>query len=328
MRNSPRFWALGGSLFTVLLLSASCALVEDVLPPAPTPAPRMVAMPTTTATPTTSTVPPTTTATPTTTTEEPFDPVAVLTANYRWGHSDETYLLQQLLQVTVDGWYGPQTRAAHLRFLEVEGLSTAGVPPVPPPPVVVPEVDPDAPELELECQEMACWPGYTGDYQAAVVAAVTGVPSVLLSGLVGVQIVNGCWPGAAHFDLPDDCSVNVYDEWGWYADGSPGNPWANSIWITNSTAAGPGLAYVALHEVAHAYSMQVLDVCYDPDGTSYQTRLYALMDEPQFAGTNPEELLADVIAGYFGHPYTNYRGDAQVSEAQSVLLTEAFAACS
>ena len=84
---------------------------------------------TTTAAPSTTTVAPVaTTTTTTTTTVAPVDEVAVLTAPYAWGPSVDAVLLQEVLGVTADGWYGPATREAHLAENEARGLSVDGVP--------------------------------------------------------------------------------------------------------------------------------------------------------------------------------------------------------
>ena len=84
---------------------------------------------TTTAAPSTTTAAPVaTTTTTTTTTAAPVDEVAVLTGPYAWGPSVDTVLLQEVLGVTADGWYGPATREAHLAENEARGLSVDGVP--------------------------------------------------------------------------------------------------------------------------------------------------------------------------------------------------------
>ena len=54
---------------------------------------------------------------------------AILTATFVWGeNSDRVRLLQQVLGATVDGIYGPGTRAVHLTELSVRALSATGVP--------------------------------------------------------------------------------------------------------------------------------------------------------------------------------------------------------
>ena len=84
---------------------------------------------TTTAAPsTTTTAPVAATTTTTTTTAAPVDELAVLTAPYAWGPSVDTVLLQEVLGVSADGWYGPATREAHLAENESRGLSVEGVP--------------------------------------------------------------------------------------------------------------------------------------------------------------------------------------------------------
>ena len=111
---------------------------------------------TTTTTSTTSTSTTTTTtavpaSTTTTTTAPPIDEEAVLLASYPWGPSDEAVILQTVLGVTADGWYGGGTRNAHLAELEARGLNAANVPPVPttttttPPPTTT--VDSGLPDL-------------------------------------------------------------------------------------------------------------------------------------------------------------------------------------
>ena len=116
--------------------------VRPVLYPpsaSPTSAPPTIAMatdppaPTTTAAPatTTTTVPVVATASPattTTTTMVPVDEVEVLTAAYVWGPSPAAVLLQTVLGVEADGWYGPGTRRAHVAENEARGLSIDAVP--------------------------------------------------------------------------------------------------------------------------------------------------------------------------------------------------------
>ena len=69
---------------------------------------------------------------PTTTVDvSTLDEEEVLTATYVWGPSDETVALQQVLGVVADGWYGNNTRAAHVAALQDLALSTDGVPSAP-----------------------------------------------------------------------------------------------------------------------------------------------------------------------------------------------------
>jgi hypothetical protein len=53
---------------------------------------------------------------------------AILTATYNWGPSDPALILQEMLGIAADGWYGNGTRAAHMAELEARGLDTGGVP--------------------------------------------------------------------------------------------------------------------------------------------------------------------------------------------------------
>ena len=52
----------------------------------------------------------------------------ILTAVYGWGPSATAEALQTVLGIAADGWYGNQTRSAHLAVLEARGLPTDGVP--------------------------------------------------------------------------------------------------------------------------------------------------------------------------------------------------------
>ena len=61
-----------------------------------------------------------------------MDEEAVLLATYEWGPSDEAVILQEVLGITADGWYGGGTRAAHIAELEARGLSADNVPSPPP----------------------------------------------------------------------------------------------------------------------------------------------------------------------------------------------------
>ncbi len=69
---------------------------------------------------------------PTTTVDvSTLDEETVLTATYEWGPSDPTVVLQQVLAVVADGWYGNNTRAAHVAALQDLALPTDGVPSAP-----------------------------------------------------------------------------------------------------------------------------------------------------------------------------------------------------
>ena len=76
---------------------------------------------------------------------------AILTATYEWGPSDPALILQELLGVTADGWYGNGTRAAHVAELGARGLSTGGVP-SPPTTTAAPETT-EAPAETTETTE-------------------------------------------------------------------------------------------------------------------------------------------------------------------------------
>jgi len=75
-----------------------------------------------------STTVPSTTVPPTTV---PINEVAVLSAASRWGPSEASVILQDVLGVSADGWYGPATRTAHIVENQSRGLPLDGIPPVP-----------------------------------------------------------------------------------------------------------------------------------------------------------------------------------------------------
>ena len=133
--------ALVGGGVVVAARIAEPSVRPVLYPPSasPTSAPPTIAMATdppastTTAAPATTTtrVPVVVTASPattTTTTMVPVDEVEVLTAAYVWGPSPAAVLLQTVLGVEADGWYGPGTRQAHVAENEARGLSIDAVP--------------------------------------------------------------------------------------------------------------------------------------------------------------------------------------------------------
>lgn len=60
---------------------------------------------------------------------EPF--IDVVLDEYSWGSGDNVEALQDILGVTADGQYGPQTRSVHIELLEGMGWSAENVPGVP-----------------------------------------------------------------------------------------------------------------------------------------------------------------------------------------------------
>ncbi len=110
---------------------------RDVTPDTPVVVKVPATVATTTAAPsTTTTEPPTSTTTEAPTASELIDEEAVLGASYPWGSSAEAYTLQGVLGIEIDGFYGSETRTAHLAELEARGMSTTGVPNV----VITPKV--------------------------------------------------------------------------------------------------------------------------------------------------------------------------------------------
>ena len=144
--------------------------------------------------PVTTTAPP-----PVTTTTVPIDEEAVLTAHYVWGKSTAARTLQTVLGVTVDGWYGPATRAAHLAENTARGFGTGGVPSVPTTTTAPPTTAPPAGEATTSTAPSGTVPSTFGGMGAEIVAQLLGPPCIadgdlgdcppeidaLISGLVG-----------------------------------------------------------------------------------------------------------------------------------------------
>ena len=144
--------------------------------------------------PVTTTAPP-----PVTTTTVPIDEEAVLTAHYVWGKSTAARTLQTVLGVTVDGWYGPATRAAHLAENTARGFGTGGVPSVPTTTTAPPTTAPPAGEATTSTAPSVTVPSTFGGMGAEIVAQLLGQPCIadgdlgdcppeidaLISGLVG-----------------------------------------------------------------------------------------------------------------------------------------------
>ncbi len=128
----------GGVVVAARMAEPSVRPVLYPLSASPTSAPPAIEMAadppasTTTAAPatTTTTVPVVATTLPatTTTTMVPVDESEILTAAYVWGPSQDAVLLQTVLGVEADGWYGPGTRQAHVAENEARGLSIDAIP--------------------------------------------------------------------------------------------------------------------------------------------------------------------------------------------------------
>lgn len=71
-----------------------------------------------------------------------IDIESILLDTYTWGQSQKTRTLQQVLGLSVDGYYGSGTRSAHIAELEERGLSTGSVPEIPPTPTAGPTPTP------------------------------------------------------------------------------------------------------------------------------------------------------------------------------------------
>ncbi len=267
---------------------------------------------------TTSTPPPTTTSTPPpTTTIDSNSLERILLVEYLWGSATdvETRELQGVLNISIDGIYGNQTRTAHVDRLIAMGLVLDGVPAVP---VAAPK---NACDVTIS---YSCYPGYSGNHQAELVEYFeTQLPQYLIDTTRGLQIINGCTPSAAYIGRPvDPCTVNVFDMPGWGADGSTGNAWAYSIWISDATFSSTRkLEYVALHEASHAAAILVWRHCYTPEGVSYRYWLEDLAAAVPGIDSDihHQELLADFMVSFWA-PGASWRGSYTGSVLPSAEL--------
>ncbi len=145
---------------------------------------------------------PTTTVAPTTTV--PIDEIAVLSASYQWGPNNDAVVLQKVLGVDADGWYGPGTRSVHISENEKRGLSLEGIPPVPTTTTTTTTQPPDSSTETVTTVPVVTTPPISvipsfGGMGAALVAQLLGQPCIadgnlsdcppevgaLISGLVG-----------------------------------------------------------------------------------------------------------------------------------------------
>ena len=136
-------------------------------------------------------------ATTTTTTTVPVDEVEVLTAAYVWGPSRAAVLLQTVLGVEADGWYGPGTRQAHVLENEARGLPIDAVPS---PPTTVAPITTAAPTTTAEPTTTAA-PTTTVPPPSTTVGMFGGLGAKLVAQLLGQ-------PCIADGDL-SDCGPEV-----------------------------------------------------------------------------------------------------------------------
>ena len=128
-------------------------------------------------TPPSTTVVPSTTVAPTTTI--PIDEIAVLSASYQWGPNNAVVILQKVLGVDADGWYGPGTRSSHMSENEKRGLSLEGIPPVPTTTTTTTTQPPSGPSESVTTVPVVTTP------PIAVVPAFGGMGAELVAQLLG-----------------------------------------------------------------------------------------------------------------------------------------------
>ncbi len=173
-----KIWLKGAGIifvvFLVFLLAARAA--EPSIRPVLYDARPSFTPPTTTVAPTTTVVPSTTVA-PTTTI--PIDEIAVLSASYQWGPNNAVVILQKVLGVDADGWYGPGTRSSHMSENEKRGLSLEGIPPVPTTTTTTTTQPPSGPSESVTTVPVVTTP------PIAVVPAFGGMGAELVAQLLG-----------------------------------------------------------------------------------------------------------------------------------------------
>lgn len=173
-----KIWLKGAGIifvvFLVFLLATRAA--EPSIRPVLYDARPSFAPPSTTVAPTTTVVPSTTVA-PTTTI--PIDEIAVLSASYQWGPNNAVVILQKVLGVDADGWYGPGTRSSHMSENEKRGLSLEGIPPVPTTTTTTTTQPPSGPSESVTTVPVVTTP------PIAVVPAFGGMGAELVAQLLG-----------------------------------------------------------------------------------------------------------------------------------------------
>ena len=173
-----KIWLKGAGIifvvFLVFLLAARAA--EPSIRPVLYDARPSFTPPSTTVVPTTTVVPSTTVA-PTTTI--PIDEIAVLSASYQWGPNNAVVILQKVLGVDADGWYGPGTRSSHMSENEKRGLSLEGIPPVPTTTTTTTTQPPSGPSESVTTVPVVTTP------PIAVVPAFGGMGAELVAQLLG-----------------------------------------------------------------------------------------------------------------------------------------------
>ena len=173
-----KIWLKGAGIifvvFLVFLLAARAA--EPSIRPVLYDARPSFTPPSTTVVPTTTVVPSTTVA-PTTTI--PIDEIAVLSASYQWGPNNAVVILQKVLGVDADGWYGPGTRSSHMSENEKRGLSLEGIPPVPTTTTTTTTQPPSGPSGSVTTVPVVTTP------PIAVVPAFGGMGAELVAQLLG-----------------------------------------------------------------------------------------------------------------------------------------------
>ena len=173
-----KIWLKGAGIifvvFLVFLLATRAA--EPSIRPVLYDARPSFTPPSTTVAPTTTVVPSTTVA-PTTTI--PIDEIAVLSASYQWGPNNAVVILQKVLGVDADGWYGPGTRSSHMSENEKRGLSLEGIPPVPTTTTTTTTQPPSGPSESVTTVPVVTTP------PIAVVPAFGGMGAELVAQLLG-----------------------------------------------------------------------------------------------------------------------------------------------
>ena len=173
-----KIWLKGAGIifvvFLVFLLAARAA--EPSIRPVLYDARPSFTPPSTTVVPPTTVVPSTTNAPSTTI---PIDEIAVLSASYQWGPNNAVVILQKVLGVDADGWYGPGTRSSHMSENEKRGLSLEGIPPVPTTTTTTTTQPPSGPSESVTTVPVVTTP------PIAVVPAFGGMGAELVAQLLG-----------------------------------------------------------------------------------------------------------------------------------------------
>ena len=141
-------------------------------------------------------------------------------------------------------------------------------------------------------------------YTQALNDAAADFPQALQVALTGIKIVNGCHPYLLRTN--NSCPWGAYDSYGWAADGSHDPELQDTVWVSSEAIASGAGIDVLLHELSHALVDRVLANCEAiPTSVSYKQLLIDAVSDLDI-DESATEVLADLLALYFGTYFFNW----------------------